>query len=79
MLKYNLLSISQFCDSSYVASFNKDKCIVKTKDVKSFFTSRRPNNLYEIDLIDLSQQNVACLLSREDERWLWHKRIGMST
>jgi len=29
-LNYNLLSISQFCDSGYIVSFNKDQCIVKT-------------------------------------------------
>ena len=34
-LKYNLLSISQFYDSGYIVSFNKGKCIVKTKDDKS--------------------------------------------
>ena len=39
-LKYNLLSISQFCNSGYIVSFNKDQCIVKTKDDKSFFTSK---------------------------------------
>jgi len=75
-LKYNLLSISQLWDNGYIVSFNKDKCIVKTKDGKSFFTARRHNSLYEINLIDLSQQNVTCLLFREDERWLWHKRVG---
>ena len=67
-LKYNLLSISQLWDNGYIVSFNKDKCIVKTKDGKSFFTARRHNSLYEINLIDLSQQNVTCQLSREDER-----------
>jgi len=39
-LKYNQLSISQFCDSGYIISFNKDKCIVKTEDDKSFFSAR---------------------------------------
>jgi len=72
-LKYNLLSISQFC---YIVSFNKDKCIVKKKYGKSFFIARRHNNLYEINLIDVSQQNVMCWLCREDEKWLWHKRLG---
>ena len=51
-LKYNLLSISQFC---YIVSFNKDKSIATIEDEKSFFTAIRHNNLYEIDLIDLSQ------------------------
>ena len=56
-LKYNPLNISQFCDSGYIVFFNKDKCLVETKDDKSFFTSRRHNNLYETNLIHLSQQN----------------------
>ena len=34
--KYNLLSISQLCDSGYIVSFNKDQCIVNTKDGKFF-------------------------------------------
>ena len=56
-LKYNLLSVSLFCDSGYIVSFNKDQCIVKIEDGKSFFTAGRHNNLYKIDLIDLSKQN----------------------
>ena len=75
-LKHNLLSIIQFCGSGYIVSCNKDKSIVKIEDDKSFFTARKHNNLYEIDLIDLSQQNVKCMLSKEGERWLWHKRLG---
>jgi len=54
-LKYNPLNIIQFCESGYIVFFNKDKCIVKTQDGKSFFTSRCHKNLYEIDLIYLSQ------------------------
>ena len=75
-LKYNLLSISQFCNSCYIMSFNKDQYIVKEKDGKSFFIARRHNILYEIYLIGLSKQNVTCFLSREDERWIWHKKLG---
>ena len=39
-LKYNLLSISQFCDRGYIVSFNKDQCIVKIEDGTSFFIAR---------------------------------------
>ena len=28
-LKHNLLSISQFCDSEYSVSFDKDSCVIK--------------------------------------------------
>ena len=31
-LNFNLLSISQFCDSGYEVSFNKDECIVRNLD-----------------------------------------------
>ena len=55
-LNYNLFSISQFWDKGYIVSFNKDECIVKIEDDKSFFTSRQHKNLYEIDLIDLANK-----------------------
>ena len=53
-LNFNLLSISQFCDSGYEVSFNKDECIVRNLDKTILFTGKRKNNLYEVDLSDLS-------------------------
>ncbi|RDY01133.1 putative mitochondrial protein, partial [Mucuna pruriens] len=49
-LKYNLLSVSQFCDSEYVISFNIESCIVKNKDDNILFTTQRHENLYRINL-----------------------------
>ncbi|RDX89013.1 hypothetical protein CR513_29313, partial [Mucuna pruriens] len=40
-MKYNLLSISQFCKSGYIISFNKDIYIVKNKDDNILFTAKR--------------------------------------
>ena len=37
-LNFNLLSISQFCDSGYEVSFNKDECIVRNLDKTIPFT-----------------------------------------
>ena len=70
------MSISQFCGSGYIVSFKKDWCIVKIEDDKSFFTGRQHSNLYEIDLIGLSKHNVMCILSRENERWFWHRKLS---
>jgi hypothetical protein len=67
-LKYNLLSISQFCDSGYEVSFNKNECIVRNNDNTILFTGIRKNNLYEVNLTDLSNQNVTCLMTAEDEK-----------
>jgi len=39
-LKYNILSISQFCNNGYIESFDKDHCIVKIDNDKSLFTTR---------------------------------------
>ena len=75
-LKYNLLSISQFCDSGYMVTFNKEECIVKNSDNSILFTGTRKNNLYEINLSNLSNQNVTCLMTVEDEREIWHKKLG---
>ena len=75
-LRYNLLSISQFCDSGYVISFNKDECIVRNGDQTILFTGVRKGNLYEVNLEDLSKQNVTCLVSTEDDRDIWHRKLG---
>ena len=39
-LNFNLLSISQFCDSGYEVSFKKDECIVKNKEKTLIFTGK---------------------------------------
>jgi len=78
VLKYNLLNLSQFYESGYIVSFDKDKCIVKTEDNKSFFTTKRHNNLYEIDLIDLSKQNVTCLYPEKMKDGFGIKNFDMS-
>ena len=62
-LKHNLLSISQLCDSGSNVSFNQGECIVKNSDGSILFIAKRQNNLYKIDLEDLSDQNVSCLVS----------------
>nr|QCQ81934.1 hypothetical protein [Ammopiptanthus mongolicus] len=76
-LKHNLLSISQLCDSGFHVSFNKDSWLVKdVNNDTTLFTVKRQNNLYKVDLEDLSNQNVTCLVSMKDEKWIWHKRLG---
>ena len=75
-LKHNLLSISQLCDSGSNVSFNQGECIVKNSDGSILFIAKRQNNLYKIDLEDLSDQNVSCLVSIKGEQWIWHKKLG---
>ncbi|CAJ2645568.1 unnamed protein product [Trifolium pratense] len=76
-LKHNLLSISQFCDNGYVVVFNKESCTVSKQSDKSMvFKGLRKNNVYKINLSDLNEQKVLCLLTLSEEKWIWHKRLG---
>ncbi|RDX92662.1 hypothetical protein CR513_25170, partial [Mucuna pruriens] len=54
-LKYNLLSISQFCDGEFTISFDKDSCIIRCSDDTTLFTIKRNNNLHKINLKDLNK------------------------
>nr|KYP46180.1 hypothetical protein KK1_032224 [Cajanus cajan] len=68
-LKHSLLSVSQLCDKGF-------KCIINTKNDKNVkIIGFRVNNVYKIKL-ENNSNNSQCLMSKEDESWLWHKRIA---
>lgn len=73
-MKHNLLSVRQICDQGHVLTFtSKDYKIRKKESGKLVATtSRTPNNIYMLDEI----KKERCYLGREDESWLWHRRIG---
>src|SRR5204862_6210835 len=78
-LKHNLLSISQFCDNNYVVEFNKSSCtVISNSDKSIMFKGLRKGNVYKINFDDLSDQNVICLLTLNEEKWVWHKRLGQA-
>jgi hypothetical protein len=70
-LKHNLLSISQFCDSGYVVMFDKNTCtITRHSDKSVVFRGLRKDNVYKVNLSDLAEQKIVCLLSLSDEKWV---------
>src|SRR3954462_9725892 len=76
-LTHNLFSISQLSDSGYDLIFNQKSCkAVSHKDGSILFTGKRNNNIYKIDLSDLKNQQVTCLLYVNEEKWVWHRRLG---
>ena len=76
-LKHNLLSISQLCDKGNRVIFDSDRCIIEGKiDNLIKLIARRINNVYIIDFNSIPSNDAKCLLSNEDESWLWHRRIG---
>ena len=74
-LKHHLLNISLICDSGLNVSFSKEGCVVQDKNRTQLFTTKRKGNLYKINLSELSNQNVTCVLSIKENHWIWHKKL----
>ena len=63
-LKHNLLSVSQLCDKGYKVSFDPKSYVVsKIMDDDIVFKGERVNNIYIINLENLANQDVKCLVS----------------
>src|SRR4051812_17992981 len=76
-LAHNLLSISQLSDNGYDIIFNQKSCkAISQEDGSILFKGKRKNNIYKIDLQDLKNQKVTCLMSVSEEKWVWHIRLG---
>jgi hypothetical protein len=73
-MKHNLLSVSQMCDQVHKVTFNSQKCeIRKEGSGKLIATAARTSiNIYVLSEIG----NEKCCLRKEDEIWIWHKRMG---
>jgi len=75
-LEHNLLSISQLCDNGYDVMFDKTNYTVVNKDDNSIvFKGKRIENVYKINFSELVDQKVICLLSVNDKKWVWHRRL----
>jgi len=66
-MNHNLLSVGQMCDQEHTMRFNSTKCeIRKGRDGKIVATtSRAPNDIYVLD-----EATKACLVAKEDKKWL---------
>ena len=73
-LRHNLLSVSQICDKGHEVVFTKNGfAIKKSSNGKTIATgSRTAGNLYTLS----DGAEKTCLMSRTEESWLWHKRLG---
>jgi len=75
-LKHILLSIIQLCDRGYKINFETIKCTISNEvSCKVLFTGKRVNNIYLLDIMHNCYENEY-LLSKDDESWLWYKRLA---
>jgi hypothetical protein len=76
-LKHNLLSISKFCDNGFTITFNTQCCIIQQNDDKNvMFKGLRVDNVYVLDLDDVSSSGDKYLIVKNEDSWLWHKRLS---
>jgi len=74
-LKHNLLSIGQLCHKGLKVIFESDYCTIHQKNSKEIaLKGMRHNNIYLIDLDYASSSNITCLVAKEENPWLWHKK-----
>nr|KYP31345.1 Retrovirus-related Pol polyprotein from transposon TNT 1-94 [Cajanus cajan] len=77
-LKHNLLSISQLSDKGFKIEFDNTCCLIcdkKTKEIR--FIGKRIDNIYMLDLENsIAISNTKCLITKEDNIWLWHRRAA---
>ena len=73
-MKHNLLSVSQMCDQGHKLTFYSEKCEMRKEGSGKLAgtTVRTSNNLYVLREIG----NEKCCLGKEDESWIWHRRMG---
>lgn len=76
-IKRNLISISQLCDKGYSITFYTLNCIIEHKnDKEGMFKDFKIDSVYIVNLDDVSNIGIKCLITRSEDLWLWHKGLG---
>ena len=72
-LKHNLLSVSQMCDKGCEVLFTNKDCKIKNVSSGKLVAKgvRTENNVYV-----LREETEQCYLTKYNESWLWHRRLG---
>jgi hypothetical protein len=73
-MKHNLLSVSQMYDQGHKVTFNSQKCEIRKEGLGKLIATavRTSSNIYVLSEIG----NQKCCLGKENESWLWHRRMG---
>ena len=51
-------------------------CIIEHTEHNIVFKGIRVNNIYMLNLNDVSLTNVKCLVTVSKDLWLWHRRLA---
>ena len=76
-LGYNLLSISQLCDSGFNCLFtNESVSVIRRRDDSVAFKGVLKGKLYLVDFSQEKAQLDTCLVAKSILGWLWHRRLA---
>ncbi|KAK2390489.1 putative mitochondrial protein [Trifolium repens] len=76
-LKHNLLSVAKLCDKGFIINFKLTFCTIESnKDKNVILKAIRHGNVYMLDLDDNCLSGAKCLITKNDESWLWHRRMA---
>ena len=65
------------CDKGYNVIFKSIMCIIVNEvDNQVLFVVFRNENVYTIDLDNVSPNELICLAAINENSWLWHRRLG---
>jgi hypothetical protein len=73
-MKHTLPNVSQMFDQGHKITFDSEKCEIRKEDLGKFVgtSTRTSNNIHVLSEIG----NEKCCLGKEDESWLWNRRMG---
>jgi hypothetical protein len=73
-MKHNILSGIQMCDQGHKVTFDSQKCDIRKEGSGKLVATaaRTSSNIYVLSEIG----NEKCCVGKEDESWLWHRRMG---
>jgi hypothetical protein len=62
------------CDQGHKVTFNSQKCKIRKEGSGKLIATaaRTSSNIYVLSEI----RNEKCFIGKEDESWLWHRRMG---
>ena len=62
------------CDQGHEIFFNSKGCKIRKQGSRKLVSiaTRTPNNIYVLDTIESEK----CHLGKEDESWIWNRRMG---
>jgi hypothetical protein len=73
-MKHNLPSVSQMCAEGHTLLFDSKKCEIRKEGSGKLVEKmiRTPNIIYILKEIGKER----CCLGKENESWIWHRRMG---